>query len=395
VLADRINKVNFSQTMKISAEARKLSGEGIHIVDLSAGEPDFPTPQNIKDAAIDAVNRNFTRYTLNAGTIELRKAVANKLKTDNELEYNINDIVVSNGAKQSIFNAIHTVVNIGDEVIIPSPYWVSYPEMVILAHGTPVIVKTNEENNFKILPEQLQSSITEETKALILCNPSNPTGAAYTEEELESIAKICRKYDFYIISDEIYEKILYDNFRYKSFAALKGMKERTILVNGVSKAYSMTGWRIGYAAGPENIIRGIDKIQGHSTSNASSISQAAAIEALSGPQDYLEDMQRAFAERRNYLFNEITSIEGISCVKPNGAFYLFPNISKYFGMKTDVLKITDSFDFAMYLLYQAGVAVVPGISFGAEGYIRISYASSMENLKIAADRIRIAVSKLY
>jgi aspartate aminotransferase len=395
VLADRINKVNFSQTMKISAEARKLSGEGIHIVDLSAGEPDFPTPQNIKDAAIDAVNRNFTRYTLNAGTIELRKAVANKLKTDNELEYNINDIVVSNGAKQSIFNAIHTVVNIGDEVIIPSPYWVSYPEMVILAHGTPVIVKTNEENNFKILPEQLQSSITEETKALILCNPSNPTGAAYTEEELEAIAKICRKYDFYIISDEIYEKILYDNFRYKSFAALKGMKERTILVNGVSKAYSMTGWRIGYAAGPENIIRGIDKIQGHSTSNASSISQAAAIEALSGPQDYLEDMQRAFAERRNYLFNEITSIEGISCVKPNGAFYLFPNISKYFGMKTDVLKITDSFDFAMYLLYQAGVAVVPGISFGAEGYIRISYASSMENLKIAADRIRIAVSKLY
>jgi aspartate aminotransferase len=395
VLADRINKVNFSQTMKISAEARKLSGEGIHIVDLSAGEPDFPTPQNIKDAAIDAVNRNFTRYTLNAGTIELRKAVANKLKTDNELEYNINDIVVSNGAKQSIFNAIHTVVNIGDEVIIPSPYWVSYPEMVILAHGTPVIVKTNEENNFKILPEQLQSSITEETKALILCNPSNPTGAAYTEEELESIAKICRKYDFYIISDEIYEKILYDNFRYKSFAALEGMKERTILVNGVSKAYSMTGWRIGYAAGPENIIRGIDKIQGHSTSNASSISQAAAIEALSGPQDYLEDMQRAFAERRNYLFNEITSIEGISCVKPNGAFYLFPNISKYFGMKTDVLKITDSFDFAMYLLYQAGVAVVPGISFGAEGYIRISYASSMENLKIAADRIRIAVSKLY
>jgi aspartate aminotransferase len=279
-------------------------------------------------------------------------------------------------------------------VIIPSPYWVSYPEIVELAHGKAVIIKTTEENNFKITPVQLDSAVTDKTKALILCNPSNPTGMVYTAEELEMIAETARKYNFYIISDEIYEKMVYDNLEFRSFASLKGMKDRTILINGLSKAYSMTGWRIGYTAGPEKIIKGMDKIQSHSTSNASSISQAAAYEALSGNQDYIYAMRNEFRIRRDYLYEELYTVKGISIVKPAGAFYLFPNISRLFGLKTEILKITDSFDLSMYLLYQAGVAVVPGISFGAEGYIRISYANSMENLKIAVERIKQAIRKL-
>jgi aspartate aminotransferase len=394
VVSERINKIKASQTMRISAEARNLAGQGADIIDLSAGEPDFPTPKNIKSAAKNAIDMDLTRYTLNAGTLNLRQAVADKLKNDNDLDYTTDEIIISNGAKQGIYNAIHTIADNDDEVIIPSPYWVSYPEIVELAHGKAVIIKTTEENNFKITPGQLDSAVTDKTKALILCNPSNPTGMVYTAEELEMIAETARKYNFYIISDEIYEKMVYDNLEFRSFASLKGMKDRTILINGLSKAYSMTGWRIGYTAGPEKIIKGMDKIQSHSTSNASSISQAAAYEALSGNQDYIYAMRNEFRIRRDYLYEELYTVKGISIVKPAGAFYLFPNISRLFGLKTEILKITDSFDLSMYLLYQAGVAVVPGISFGAEGYIRISYANSMENLKIAVERIKQAIRKL-
>lgn len=394
-VSERINGITVSPTMKVAAEAKKMKSEGIAVIDLSVGEPDFPTPQNIKDAAIKAINENHTKYTINAGTVELRKAIAHKFKHDNNLDYSLEEIIVSNGAKQSLFNAIHTIVNNGDEVIFSSPYWVSYPEMVKLAHGKTVVIPTNAINGFKITPAQLKSSITDKTKVLILCNPSNPTGSAYTRNELENIADVLSNKDIYIISDEIYEKLVYDKFKFDSFASIsKELKEKTIVVNGVSKAYSMTGWRIGFTAGPVEVIKGINKIQSHSTSNASSISQYAAMEALEGPQDAIIGMRNEFESRRDYLYQELTSMEGITCYKPEGAFYLFPDISRYFGMSTEVMRIENSFDLSMYLLYQAKVAAVPGSAFGSEGYMRFSYATSTNNLKEAVSRIKEALSKL-
>jgi aspartate aminotransferase len=394
LLSDRINNINESETIRIFSEAKNLIREGKDIIDLSAGEPDFPTPQNIKDAAVNAININLTRYTLNSGTIELRKAVSAKLKKENDLDYTPDEIIISTGAKQCLFNAVQTIINPNDEVIIPAPYWVSYPEMVNLANGKPVIINTDENNNFKLKPGQLHSAVTSKTKCLILCNPSSPTGTVYTEEELKSLAEVCRKYDFYIITDEIYEKLVYDNTSFKSFPSLGGMKDRTILINGVSKAYSMTGWRIGYAAASENIIRGMAKIQSHSTSCASSVSQAAALEALEGPQDFIAEMRAEFCNRRNFLFKELTAVRGITCIKPSGAFYLFPNISYYFNKSTEVLKVNNSFDLSMYLLYHAGVAVIPGTAFGAEGYLRISYTASMQKLESAVKRIKKALEDL-
>ncbi|MCK9280728.1 MAG: pyridoxal phosphate-dependent aminotransferase [Melioribacteraceae bacterium] len=394
-VSKRINNIIESPTMKVAAEAKGMQARGEHVIDLSVGEPDFPTPRNIKDAAIDAIEKNMTRYTVNPGTVELRQAIQNKFKKDHNLDYTINEIIVSNGAKQSIFNAVQSIIYIDDEAIIPAPYWVSYPEMISLAHGKPVIVETSEENGFKITPEQLKNAITPATKLLILCNPSNPTGSAYTKEELEAIATVAEEHDFYIISDEIYEKLIYDDYKFVSFAELnESMKKRTIVINGVSKAYAMTGWRIGYAAGPEPIIKGINKLQSHSTSNASSISQAATVEALNGSQEVVEEMRIEFEKRRNYFYDAITSLEGISCYKPEGAFYLFPNIRHYFGKSTEVLKIEHSFDLSMYLLYEAKVATVPGSSFGAEGFLRLSYATSMDNLKEGFERIKIALAKL-
>ena len=381
--------------MKVAAEAKGMQARGEHVIDLSVGEPDFPTPRNIKDAAIEAIEKNMTRYTVNPGTVELRKAIQNKFKNDHNLEYTLNEIIVSNGAKQSIFNAVQSIIYVDDEAIIPSPYWVSYPEMITLAHGKPVIVETSEENGFKITPEQLKNAVTPATKLLILCNPSNPTGSAYTKEELKAIAEVAEEHDFYIISDEIYEKLIYDNFKFVSFAELnESMKKRTIIINGVSKAFAMTGWRIGYAAGPENIIKGINKLQSHSTSNASSISQAATVEALNGTQEIVEEMRLEFEKRRNYFYDAITSLDGITCYKPEGAFYLFPNIRHYFGKSTEVMKIEHSFDLSMYLLYEAKVATVPGSSFGAEGFLRLSYATSMENLIEGFERIKKALAKL-
>jgi aspartate/methionine/tyrosine aminotransferase len=389
------NRINESPTMKVAALAKKMKAEGEKVIDLSVGEPDFPTPENIKQAAKKAIDANQTRYTINAGTVDLRKAVAAKLKKDNGLDYEIKNIIVSNGAKHSVFNCILATVNKGEEVIIPAPYWVSYPDMVSIANGASVVIDTKEEDGFKVTPEQLENAITPRTKALILCNPSNPTGSAYSKAELEKVAEVCLKHNFYIISDEIYEKLTYGDFKFVSFPSLnEELKKRTLLVNGLSKAYSMTGWRVGYAAGPEEVIQGINKIQSHTTSNAASISQAASLEALNGPQEAVEEMRKEFQKRRDYFYNELTSINGISCYKPEGAFYLFPNISAYFNKSNGEAKVKDSMDFAMYILSDAKIAAVPGSAFGAEGFLRFSYATSMENLKDASARLKESLKKL-
>lgn len=391
----RIDKVGVSPTMQIAAEVKMMRAGGENIIDLSVGEPDFQTPQNIKDAAKKAIDDNHTKYTINAGTIELRKAISKSLKRDHNLNYDIDEIIVSNGAKQSVYNTIMSTVHVDDEVIIPAPYWVSYPQMVTLAHGEAVIIPTTRESGFKITPKQLTEAITPYTRALILCNPSNPTGSAYTEKELEQIAEIVLKHHIFVIADEIYEKLTYDDFEFVSFASLGDeIKKRTVLINGVSKAYAMTGWRIGYTAAQKNIVEGINKLQSHSTSHANAIAQQAAIEAITGPQDAVEFMRKEFEVRRNFFHEELNKLEGISCDKPEGAFYLFPDISKLFHHSTDVLKVDSSFDFAMYLLYEAKIATVPGSAFGAEGYLRMSYATSMDNLEEAVRRLKIAVNKI-
>ncbi len=395
MVSEVANRINESPTMKVSALAKKMKADGEKVINLSVGEPDFPTPDNIKQAAKKAIDENQTRYTLNSGTVELRKAIAAKLKKDNGLDYEIKNIIVSNGAKHSVFNCILATVNKGEEVIIPAPYWVSYPDMVSIANGTSVIIDTKEENGFKVTPEELESAITPQTKALILCNPSNPTGSAYSKAELEKVSEVCLKHNFYIISDEIYEKLTYGDYRFVSFPSLnEELKKRTLLVNGLSKAYSMTGWRVGYTAGPEDVIQGINKIQSHTTSNAASISQAASLEALCGSQDAVEEMRKEFQKRRDFLYNELTSIEGISCYKPEGAFYLFPNVSAYFNKSNGETIIKDSFDFAMYILSDSKIATVPGSAFGAEGFLRLSYATSMANLEEAVVRLKESLKKL-
>lgn len=381
--------------MKIAAEAKLLIENGEDIIDLTVGEPDLPTPQNIKDAGIKAIQNNFTKYTTNVGTIELRKAICEKLKNDNSLYYSPDEIIVSNGAKQSIFTAIQTVVDADDEVIFSSPYYVSYPEMVKIAGGVSVIIPTDESTEFKITPQQLDAAITSKTKLLIICNPSNPTGSVYSKEELIELAEVIRNKNILILSDEIYEKLVYDDFKYFSFASIdENIKERTITINGCSKTYSMTGWRIGYTAANKEIINAMAKYQSHNTGNASSISQLAAFEALTGNQDSVSFAQNEFEKRRNYFWNELISIEGISCYKPKGAFYFFPNVQSLFGKSVDSFVIQNSIDFSTFLLRYAKVATVPGIGFGAEGYIRISYSSSIEKLKLATERIKEAVKKL-
>ena len=396
MVADRVKEIGASPTMMVAAEAKKLKSEGVDVIDLSMGEPDFHTPNSIKAAGINAIEENRTRYTLNQGTNELRTAISAKLKRDNNLDYNLNEIIVSSGAKQSVYNSILATVNPGDEVIIPAPYWVSYPAMVSLAGGKNVVIETNENTGFKVTAEQLEAAITSKTKLLVLCNPSNPTGSAYSKKELEALAEIVLKNNFYVLSDEIYEKLVYDDFQFVSFASLDPeIKKKTILVNGISKTYSMTGWRIGYTAGPENIVNAINKIQSHTTSHASSISQYAAIEAVAGPQYVIHEMLEEFRNRREYFYNELTSIKGITCYKPEGAFYLFPNISKYLHTKSDVLKVENSFDFAMHLLYDAHIAAVPGSAFGSEGYLRMSYATSMDHLHEAIFRLKKTLNKIH
>jgi len=394
-LSTRANNISVSPTMKISGMAKIMKAEGKNVINLSVGEPDFNTPQNIKDAAVKAINENKTRYTINAGIPELRKAISSKLKKDNNVEFNIDEIIVSNGAKQSLYNTFQVIANPNDEVLIPVPYWVSYPQMVKLAGAKPVFLSTNESTGFKITVEQLNKAINEKTKAIILCNPSNPTGAAYSKTELLKIAEFLFDKNIYVVSDEIYEKLTYGEYQFNSFVSLiPEMRDRIITINGVSKAYAMTGWRIGFAAAPKDIVQAMNKIQSHSTSNANSVAQYAALEAFSGNQDSVNSMKIEFEKRRNYLFSELESIEGISCYKPQGAFYLFPNISALLRNICEDRGIKDSYDFAMDLLKNAEVATVPGSSFGAEGYLRLSYATSMDNLKEAIIRIRNYIDTL-
>lgn len=395
-LSKRISGIEISPTMKVAQQVKEMQARGEDVIDLSVGELDYSTPPNVKKAAQRAIDQNFTKYTINSGMVELREAICNKLKQENGVDYSPNQIIVSNGAKQSIFNAIQSIIDDGDEVIFSAPFWVSYPEMVSLAQGIPVVVPTDEESGFKLTPAGLKKSITSRTKLLILCNPSNPAGSTYSQKELEEIAKIVDENNIFVISDEIYEKIIYDENKFVSFAAInKRIKERTILINGLSKSYAMTGWRIGYAAGPEYIIQAMNRIQSHSTSNASSISQAAAVEALIGTQDFIDQMKKDFVKRRDYMYNELTSIDGISCYKPGGAFYLFPNVSALFKKSAGEYSIHNSIDMAMYLLSAARVAVVPGSAFGSEGFIRLSYSASMEKLEEAVKRIKMALGKLF
>lgn len=395
MVSERIKHIGISPTMKIAAKAITMKAEGVDLVDLSVGEPDFPTPEHIREAAKVAIDENRTRYTLNQGMVPLREAIARKLKEENNVEYTISEIMVSNGAKHSIFNVVQTLIGTGDEVIIPAPYWVSYPEMVGLAEGRPVILPAHEENGFKLTAAELKDAISANTKALILCNPSNPTGAVYTRSELESLAEVLESEDVFVIADEIYEKLVYDGATFTSCAAIsEKMKQRTIVVNGVSKAYAMTGWRIGYAAGPESIISGSNKIQSHSTSNASTVSQYAAMAALTGPQFEISKMRAEFQRRRNYISQRLDMIEGVSCRKPDGAFYVFPNISAFVGKKYNGTYIRNSYGLAYYLLREAKVATIPGAAFGLENYLRISYTSSMETIREGMDRIALALSRL-
>jgi len=386
IVSNSLKRIKPSPTIAVTQKARELKAAGKDVIGLGAGEPDFDTPENIKQAAIDAINRGDTKYTAVDGTPELKKAIVNKFKRENNLEYSTNEITVGTGGKQVIYNALMATLNKGDEVIIPAPYWVSYPDMVLLAGGNPKIVKCNENDGFKLTPKNLKKAITKKTKWLILNSPSNPTGASYSREEIEALSEVLIKNkNVHILSDDIYEHITYDNFSFFTIAQVSKLKNRTLTMNGVSKSYAMTGWRIGYAAGPKEIIKAISKIQSQSTSNPSSVSQAAAVEALNGNQDFIQKRSDAFKERRDFVVNSLNNIKGLSCLKPNGAFYVFPSCKKLLGKKTKLK--TDS-DFVEKLLEKANVAVVQGSAFGLDGYFRISYATSMEKLKIAMERIK-------
>jgi len=395
MVSERANQIGESLTLKVKAKALAMKAEGIDIVDLSAGEPDFPTPDNIKETAKKAIDQNFTKYTQNQGTPLLIEAIRTRLKEDYGLTYTQDEIIVSSGAKSSLYHLIQAIVNEDEEVIIPAPYWLTYPHAVSLANGKAVIIPTKEENGFLMTPDQLQAAVSPATKALILNNPSNPTGAAYSRHQLEALADVIMEEDIYVIADEIYSNLVYDDFRFTSFASLsQEIKKKTIVINGVSKSYSMTGWRIGFAAGPADIIDGMNKIQGHSTSNPCSISQMASVEAFKGPQYEVSKMRAEFQRRRNYVLMRLQSIPNISCFKPQGAFYLFPNFSSTYEKEFNNVLIRNSYGLAYFLLKEAKVAIISGDAFGMDDYIRISYANSMENLEKGMDRIIEAAAKL-
>ena len=386
IISNSLNKIKPSPTIAVSQKARELRAAGKDVIGLGAGEPDFDTPNNIKNAAVRAIRAGETKYTAVDGTLALKKAIAKKFKKENNLKYSIDQITVGAGGKQVLYNTFMATLNKGDEVIIPAPFWVSYPDMVLLAGGKPKIIKCDEKDGFKITAENLRKAITKKTKWLILNSPSNPTGAGYTKNEIKKLSKVLIKHKkIHILSDDIYEHVKYDNFKFYTIAQIPKLKNRTLTMNGVSKSYAMTGWRIGYAAGPENIIKAIRKIQSQSTSNPSSISQAAAVEALNGTQKFIKKRANSFKARRNFVVNSLNSIKGISCLKPNGAFYVFPNCKKLLGNKT---KLKTDTDFVKKLLEKSNVAVVQGSAFGLDGYFRISYATSMQKLKIAMSRIK-------
>jgi len=395
VLSNRAKSLKPSPTLAINAKAKSMLAQGIHVINFGAGEPDFDTPENIKQAAKKALDEGFTKYTPVGGIDELKDAIIKKFQRDSGLSYKRSEVLVSCGGKHSFYNLAQAIFDQGDEVIVPAPYWVSYPPMVSLAGGSPVIAETTEKNGFKITPGDLKKIITPKTKALIINSPSNPTGSAYTKKELEKIAEIALSKNFFVISDEIYEKIVYDSFEFTSIASLgEEMKRRTIIVHGVAKTYAMTGWRIGYTAGSEEIISAMNNIQSQSTSNPTSIAQKASVEALIGPQDEVRKMVNAFGQRRNYIVDRLNRITGVSCYKPMGAFYVFPNFSSYYGKSYQGKKIENSTHLADYFLDVAKVAVVPGVEFGADPFERLSFATSMENIKEGLDRIEEALKKL-
>ncbi len=394
LLSARLNSLSPSATLAMSQKSAELKAQGVDVINLSVGEPDFNTPDHIKEAAKKAIDENYSRYSPVAGYPALRNAIAAKLKNENGLEYGISQISCANGAKQSVCNTILALVNPGDEVIVPAPYWVSYPEMVKLAEGVPVIVSADISQDFKITPEQLEAAITAKTRALILCSPSNPTGSVYTGNELEALAQVLLRHpDVIVIADEIYEHINYIGQHY-SIASVPGMQERTVVVNGVSKAYAMTGWRIGFIAGPEWIVKGVNKLQGQYTSGPCSVSQKAAEAAYTGTQKPVEEMRLAFQRRRDLIVRLAGEIPGFEVNVPQGAFYLFPKCSSYFGKSYGDRLISDSDDLAMYLLELAHVACVGGTSFGAPECIRMSYATSDENIIEALRRIKEALAHL-
>ncbi len=396
-LASILSNIKPSPTIAVSMKAAELKAEGKDIISLGMGEPDFDTPQNIKNAAILAINQGDTKYTAVDGTSALKKAIIQKFKRENNLDYEASQIIVSTGAKQVIFNALIATINPQDEVIIPAPYWVSYPDMVLLAGGKPVIVESSEKNNFKISAADLEAKITPKTKWLILNSPSNPTGACYSSDELKKISKVLLRHNqVNIMADDIYEHLIFDDLKFATIAEIEPkLKERTLVVNGVSKAYAMTGWRIGYGAGDKNLIKAMSMIQSQSTSSASSISQAASVEALNGVQDFIKSNAKLFQNRRNMVVEMLNKIEGINCNTPNGAFYVFPSCKGLYGKKTPSGKIIENDnDFASYLLEEALVAVVPGVAFGAPDFFRISYAASEQFLQNSMQRIGDACAKL-
>ncbi len=375
--------------MAVVKKATELKAAGKDIISLGAGEPDFDTPDNVKQAGIDAIKNGQTKYTIVDGTIELKRAIIGKFKRENSLTYNEKQVTVGVGGKHVIFNAILATINPGDEVIIPAPYWVSYPDIVLLAGGIPRIIECNESNDFKILPEQIEKNITKNTKWIILNSPSNPTGSVYSEQELRSIGKVLEKFpQVLIMSDDIYEHVLYDDFKFFTIAQIPELFSRTLTINGLSKSYAMTGWRVGYAGGAEDLIQAMGKIQSQSTTNTSSISQAAAVEALNGVQDFIKPRSDAFKKRRDFVVQKLNTIKGLTCKNPQGAFYVFPNCKNCIGKKDKMGKqILNDTDFVTSLLENTGVAVVQGSAFGSEGYFRISYATSMDNLVKALDKI--------
>jgi len=394
-LAERAGSIRPSPTLAIDAKAKAMKASGIDVVGFGVGEPDFDTPDHIKEAGIKAIRDGHTKYMAVPGIDPLKDAIIAKLKRDNGLDYARNEIIVSCGAKHSLYNVAQALYGPGDEVLIPAPYWVSYPDQVMLNGATPVIVPTREEDRFAITAEQLERCITPRTKALILNSPSNPTGLAYDRGVFEAVAALAVKHDFYVVSDEIYEKLVYDGFRHISIASLgPEIKARTFVINGVSKSHAMTGWRMGYTAGPANVVKAMSDIQSQSTSNVCSITQMASIAALNGPEDFLKGMLTEFDKRRRYMVERLNKMPGVSCLMPVGAFYAFPNVSALYGKSAGGRKIDSSADMAAYLLEDANVALVHGKAFGDDRFIRLSYATSMENIEKGLNRIEQALARL-
>ncbi len=395
LVSQRIRAIKPSPTLAINAKAVSMRQAGVDVISFGVGEPDFDTPKHIRDEAVRAMEEGFTRYTAVGGIPELKDAIIEKFRRDNNLSYERDEVMVSCGGKHVLYNLAQALLNPGDEVIIPAPYWVSYPPIVVLAGADPVIVGTGEADDFKLSPESLETAITPRTRLLILNSPSNPTGSVYTESQIEALADVILKYDIWVVSDEIYEKLIFDDRPFWSIAQVsEEVKSKTFVINGLSKTYAMTGWRIGYAAGAREIIAGMTKIQSQSTSNPNSIAQKAAVAALNGPQDSIQAMLRAFDQRRKYLLERLNGITGVHCNVPGGAFYAFPDFSYYFNTKMEGTTIKNSTDLCEYLLTEAHVALVPGIAFGDDNFVRFSYATGLETIKEGLDRIEDALGKL-